>query len=184
MLNLSCSLEKVSHRSVSRDLLWLDLNLVALVAELAHPELLVALGRQSRCRVEHALALLAEAGVASGQLSSLLQDVKLDLEHVCIELYLVLLAIFFLLLRGCSPGLADLASSDRARVLVTEVEIAVEVVRVHFVAREVSIHRVLALLFLGWSLCFSLLFFLWLLLSSSWLVCLGGLLIGLLLDGR
>ena len=106
--------EKIRQLSRSWDLFWLYLHFVAFVAELADPDLLTTLINQCRFQVEDTFALLAKACITCGKLATVLQDIKLHFKDVCVELYLVIFAILFVLLLAGALISTNLASDGSA----------------------------------------------------------------------
>ena len=129
-------------------------HFIALIAELARPELLTILLFNKCARdVENGLALIAEGCVTSHELSSILQTFHANLENICVEFNCILFAVFSLLVIRVSLTSKKseflslvsalfsnlLATILRTLILVTEVQITVEIIGVHLLSRRVAI---------------------------------------------
>ena len=129
------------------NLLLTNHNIVLIVAELALPNLVAIDLSEDTCRVEYCLTLCAEFCIASHELALLLETLHSNLKDVRIELNSISLTILFRWRSGKVRG-PELGALGGTTLIVTEIEVAIEIVRVHLVARQVAIHAVLPLLLL------------------------------------
>lgn len=103
------------------------MNLVLRIAELAGPRLLVALLDNCARAIEDCLARGTEVGITSRQLSPILKALEAHLENVGVEFNFD--ALTLRLLRRSAT--AEISTLCGAFVFITQVQITVELIRIH-----------------------------------------------------
>ena len=105
-----------------------------MVAELASPNLLTIFLYEHACLIEDSLAVRAKLCITRCELTPILKTFKGDSKDICVELYSVLLpASLGRSISACSH-LRPLVG-----LLITQVQVAVKLIRIHLFAREIPI---------------------------------------------
>ena len=115
------------------------MNFILVVAEFAVPHLLLTFFLNRAGLVKDTFARGAGFCVASRKLASVLKAVQAHLEDVRVKLDLNFLALG---LGSCVNSLAEVFADRAAVVLVTQVQVSIELVGVHLLCRQVPIKLV------------------------------------------
>ena len=140
ILDLGGRLEDIGDIVALWQFLIFNMNFVLGITKLAAPDLLLTFFLDRASLVEDTFARVTELGVASRELASVLKAVEGYLEDVCVELHFNLLALS---LGSCVSSLAEVFSDGAAVVLVTQVQVTIELVGVHLLSRQVPVNLVI-----------------------------------------
>ena len=110
-----------------------------MVAELTSPDLFVVFVDKLAGLIEHAFTILAELSISSHKLASMLEAIELNFEDICVEFNGELLSVFLRNRSLHARRLELLSHVSAIRIIVTEIQISVELVRVHFFTGKIAI---------------------------------------------
>ena len=136
ILNLGSRFQDIGDVAALWQLLILNMNFILVVAEFAVPHLLLTFFHNCAGLVEDTFARSAGFCVASRKLASILKAIQGHLEDVCVKFNFDLLA---LRLGGCVNALTEVFADRSAVVLVTQIQVSIELVGVHLIRRHVPI---------------------------------------------
>ena len=129
ILDLSWSFEKVCDLGGPWNLFLCDHDLVFIVAELTHPDLISIDFLEHARLIEDSLAAWAYFGISCGELPLVSENVEGDLEDISVEFLSVYSSV---LLPSCGTFIRLVASphaaSSRTIFLVTQVQITAKVI--------------------------------------------------------